>query len=204
MSRLPGAPLEEDEALGEHRLQAMADLLVTVHDQRPAEPFRTFQSWAWEEKWVVPPWSRHPDSWRHAFDLLAGPAPAYEPTFLHRDFHPGNVLWEGSVVSGVVDWVETSTGPATLDVAHCMTGLALLHGVDAAKRFAQHYQRTSGRAEPGSAYWWVTDVVGFLPGPQKVTVPWREAGRSIDNALAYQRLEAALESALAGLDSGEG
>ena len=64
----------------------MADLLATIHSVRPAEPFRTFQSWAWPAKWVVPSWTRHPDSWTRAFELLAGPHPAYEPTFLHRDF----------------------------------------------------------------------------------------------------------------------
>ena len=158
MSRLPGAPLEEDEALGEHRLQAMADLLVTIHAQRPAEPFRTFQSWAWEEKWVVPPWSRHPDSWRRAFEVLGGPAPAYEPTFLHRDFGHRNLLWSGDAVTGVVDWVETSTGPAWLDAAHAASNLALAYGNRPAQDFLRRY---------ADAHWLVMDAVGYLPPPGK-------------------------------------
>jgi aminoglycoside phosphotransferase (APT) family kinase protein len=203
MSYLPGAlALDRDD---DAHLEALAALLTGIHAVDPGDGGwpRTYQSWAWPEKRIVPEWSEQPALWRRAFAVLEGEAPAYEPMFLHRDFHPGNVLWEGDAVTGVVDWVETSAGPAALDVAHCMTGLALLHGVNAATRFAQHYRRASGRDEASSAYWWVMDVVGFLPGPQKVTVPWREAGRSIDDALAYQRLEAALASALAGLGSGE-
>ena len=165
MSRLPGAPLEEDEALGEHRLQAMADLLVTIHAQRPAEPFRTFQSWAWEEKWVVPPWSRHPDSWRRAFEVLAGPAPAYEPTFLHRDFGHRNLLWSGDAVTGVVDWVETSTGPAWLDAAHAASNLALAHGTGPAQDFLRRYAAAS--STDADAHWLVMDAVGYLPPPGK-------------------------------------
>jgi aminoglycoside phosphotransferase (APT) family kinase protein len=204
MSHLPGAlELNRDD---DGQLEALAALLTRIHAIDPGDGGwpRTYQSWAWPDKRIVPEWSERSALWRRAFAVLDGEPPTYEPTFLHRDFHPGNVLWEGDVVSGVVDWVETSTGPAALDVAHCMTGLVLLHGVDAATRFAQYYRRASGRDVAGSAYWWVMDVVGSLPGPQKVTVPWRESGRSIDDALAYQRLEAALEAALVGLDSGEG
>jgi len=63
----------------------------------------------------------------------------------------------------VVDWVETSTGPAWLDVAHCASNLAVRHGTVAGQRFAAAYTRRTGvRREP---YWDVMDVVGFLPPP---------------------------------------
>ncbi|MET8446441.1 phosphotransferase [Streptomyces sp. NPDC005209] len=61
-------------------------------------------------------------------DVLRRDPPPYEGRFLHRDFRPGNVLFTGAGeelrVSGVVDWVETSWGPADLDVAlpHCLEG----------------------------------------------------------------------------------
>jgi aminoglycoside phosphotransferase (APT) family kinase protein len=32
---------------------------------------------------------------------------------------PGKVDWRRSTVSGVVDWLGASTGPAAADVAHC-------------------------------------------------------------------------------------
>ncbi|WP_416956817.1 phosphotransferase family protein [Nocardioides sp. T5] len=163
MSRLPGTPLEGGEALGEQRLQTMVDLLVTLHDQRPAEPFRTFQSWAWEAKWVVPSWTRHPASWRRAFGVLAGPAPAYEPTFLHRDFSHRNLLWSGDAITGVVDWVETSTGPAWLDAAHAASYLALAYGTGPALDLLRRYAAATG-ATPDT-HWLVMDAVGYLPPP---------------------------------------
>jgi hypothetical protein len=68
-------------------------------------------------------------------------------------------------VTGVVDWVETSIGPAWLDVAHCSTNLAIVHGNGAADLFGAAYAERTGRtAEP---YFDVMDVVGFLPPPGK-------------------------------------
>ncbi|MGH3392350.1 MAG: hypothetical protein ACRDOO_26060 [Actinomadura sp.] len=46
---------------------------------------------------------------------------------------------------GVVDWVETSWGPADLDVAHCSTALALLYGTQACMPFAESYTGQGGR-----------------------------------------------------------
>ena len=79
-------------------------------------------------------WTRHPGAWRRAFEVLAGPAPAYEPTFLHRDYGHRNLLWTDGAITGVVDWVETSTGPAWLDAAHAASTLAVLVATDPARR----------------------------------------------------------------------
>jgi aminoglycoside phosphotransferase (APT) family kinase protein len=160
MSRLPGEPLT---AVDDGNLQAMAEMLATIHAVRPAEPFRTFQSWAWEAKRVVPEWTRHPDSWRRAFELLDGPSPAYEPTFLHRDFGHRNLLWQNGAITGVVDWVETSTGPAGLDASHAATNLAVALGTEPADDFLTCWAATSGTA--ADPYWLVMDAVGFLPPP---------------------------------------
>lgn len=162
MSRLPGDTAEpaDDDALA-----AMAALLADIHRLRPDEPFRSFQSWAWEAKWVVPSWTRHPDSWRRAFDVLAGPAPAYEPTFLHRDFGHRNLLWVDGTITGVVDWVETSTGPAWLDAAHAASNLAVMCGLAQAEAFVERYAAVA--TAPADPYWLVMDTVGYLPPPGK-------------------------------------
>ena len=161
MTRLPGVPLEQDLDL-----TAMASLLARIHRLRPVEPFRDFQSWAWEAKWVLPSWTRHPDSWRRAFEVLAGPAPAHEPTFLHRDFSHRNLLWAGGSVSGVVDWVETSTGPAWLDASHAASGLAVMIGAEPAVAFLEQY--ADHAPEPLHPFWLVMDTVGYLPPPGKL------------------------------------
>jgi aminoglycoside phosphotransferase (APT) family kinase protein len=162
MSRLPGTARSEVDPDG---LRAMAGLLAQVHRLRPSEPFRDYQSWAWEAKWVVPPWTRHPDSWRRAFEVLAGPAPAYEPTFLHRDFGHRNLLWTGGAVSGLVDWVETSTGPAWLDAAHAASNLAVMIDTGPAAAFLREY--AAHAPEPLHPFWLVMDTVGYLPPPGK-------------------------------------
>jgi aminoglycoside phosphotransferase (APT) family kinase protein len=165
MTRLRGAV----DLVAPH-VDALAAALLDIHAVRP-EPGawpREYESWAFPAKRVVPPWSRDDGLYREAFARLGSPAPTYEPTFLHRDFHPGNVLWEDAKVSGVVDWVEASTGPADLDVAHCSSNLAGLHGLETALAFRHSYIDQGGRLTPdgdASAYWQLLDLVGFLPTP---------------------------------------
>jgi aminoglycoside phosphotransferase (APT) family kinase protein len=162
MSRLPGVPTA---TVDDATVTAMAEMLALVHDVRPAEPFREFQSWAWEAKWVVPAWTRHPRAWARAFDILSEEAPGYEPTFLHRDFSHRNLLWVGGRISGVVDWVETSTGPAWLDAGHAATNLAVGFGREPATSFLTAYAGLTGTTP--DRYWLVMDAVGFLPPPGK-------------------------------------
>jgi hypothetical protein len=83
-------------------------------------------------------------------------------------------------VTGVVDWVETSWGPADLDVAHCSTSLALLHGVESGLEFAERYRASGGHLAQDSAarlYWYLLDSLAFAPDAEKVAVAWRAAGR---------------------------
>ena len=161
MTLVPGAvDLErtEDDDLG-----VLARALASIHAVRPEHQPRTYQSWAWSAKYVVPDWSREPAAWKRAFEILEEDPPSSEEVFLHRDFQSRNVLWTGAVITGVVDWVETSWGPAWLDVAHCRTNLAILHGTEVADRFGAAYRRLTGReAVP---YFDVVDIVGFLPPP---------------------------------------
>jgi aminoglycoside phosphotransferase (APT) family kinase protein len=163
MSRLPGVPTARADG---PVVRAMATMLSTIHDVRPTEPFRTYQSWAWEAKWQAPPWTRHPDSWQRAFDILADGPPDYDARFLHRDFSHRNLLWTDGAISGVVDWVETSTGPVWLDAGHAATNLAVAFGPEPARSFLAEYAALT--ADKPDRYWLVMDAVGFLPPPGKL------------------------------------
>ncbi|MGZ4494804.1 MAG: phosphotransferase, partial [Nocardioides sp.] len=180
-------------------LDRLARLLADVHavEPGPARP-RDYQSWAWPEKRVVPAWATRPGLWEDAFAVLAEEPPPYDAAFLHRDFHLGNVLWHDGEVTGLVDWVETSWGPAALDVAHARTYLAMLHGGDAADRFGQAYDALRPGARTGARYWDVLDVVGYLPDPAKVVQPWRDQGLAIVDGTARIRLEEHLAAVLDG------
>jgi aminoglycoside phosphotransferase (APT) family kinase protein len=144
-------------------LATLAHTMATVHELQPPVRPRTYQSWAVPAKQVVPPWATEPAAWERAFAILAQDPPAYDGTFLHRDFSPRNVLWDGDRISGLVDWVETSWGPAWLDVAHTRSILAVHHGTEVADAYAAEYVALTGR-EP-QPYFDVMDVVGLLPHP---------------------------------------
>ncbi len=163
----------------------LAELLTTIHEVRPTVAVRTYQSWAWEAKFTVPSWASDRQLWEDAFALLRTEPPPYEPCFIHRDFAPRNVLWSDGRVSGVVDWVETSLGPAWLDVAHCCTNIAISNGGEFAPAFADAYAERTGR-EP-QPFFDVMDVVGFLPPP---------GVQGFTDPEARKRLEARLESVM--------
>ncbi|GAA2822377.1 aminoglycoside phosphotransferase family protein [Kitasatospora sp. CM 4170] len=186
MSSLPGA-VRLDDRDAECRADLLAEQLVRIHqvevpaDARP----RVWQAWTSPERVVLPQDTVRPELWRTAVDVIRQDPPAVRPCFLHRDFHPGNVLFDGEGedvrISGVVDWVETSWGPADLDVAHCSTALSLLHGVSLGMTFADRYLAAGGRlAEQRAAhlYWRILDALAFAPDAEKVAVPWRELGRT--------------------------
>jgi len=54
------------------------------------------------------------------------PEPPGDPVICHGDFHPGNVMVDGTDVTGVIDWANVSLGHAESDVA--LTRLAISIG----------------------------------------------------------------------------
>jgi len=175
-----------EEGLPE-RLAALARLALTVHRTPVATGDRPPPWRSWTDPAAVHPprWAAAPELVVEAVAVLRQAAPAGEEVLLHRDLQPGNVLFSGAAVAprvtGLVDWVETSWGPADVDLAHCRTNLAMLHGPEAADVFREHYLALGGRAErePARRAWWdLSDALSFLPDPAEVAVPWRELGRA--------------------------
>lgn len=199
MSALPGT-VRLDDADAARRLTLLAGQLLAIHriavtdTNRP----RDYQAWTSPERVGVPERTDRPQLWRRAVDVISRDPPAYRPCFLHRDFHPGNVLFRGRGadlrVSGVVDWVETSWGPADLDVAHCSTALALLHGPAVGMSFADRYAAAGGHHSADQLYWRLLDALAYAPDAEKVAVPWRELGRvDLTPAVLGRRLERYLQ-----------
>jgi aminoglycoside phosphotransferase (APT) family kinase protein len=198
MTHVAGRTVLDDEGL-EARVPLLARQLVAIHALRPAERPREFEAWTTADS-VVPPNGADAAVWAAATEVIRKPAPPYEGRFLHRDFHPGNVLFEvppspaGLRITGVVDWVQTSWGPADLDVAHCSTNLALLHGPAWGPRFAEAYEEAGGvlaAAASERLYWRLLDGLAFAAGAQWVARPWRDAGRSeLTTRAVEERLDA--------------
>ncbi|MBT2370415.1 aminoglycoside phosphotransferase family protein [Streptomyces sp. ISL-10] len=203
MSLLPGTVRLGDEG-ADQRADLLARQLLRIHRlpvAAKARP-RTYQAWTSPERVSPPEDTQQPELWQRAVDVIRREPPDYRACFLHRDFHPGNVLFTGNgnglQISGVVDWVETSWGPADLDVAHCSTALALLHGVPTGMHFSDKYVAAGGTlAEDRAAhlYWRLLDALPFAPDAEKVAVPWRELDRAdLTPAVLTKRLEAYLQA----------
>jgi aminoglycoside phosphotransferase (APT) family kinase protein len=186
MTHLAGRTVLDDQGL-QARVPLLARQLVAIHALRPAERPRAYEAWTTADA-VVPPDGADAAAWAAATDVIRRPPPPCEGRFLHRDFQPGNVLFDvpppgvaGLRITGVVDWVQTSWGPADLDVAHCSTNLAMLHGPAWGLRFAEAYEEAGGvlAATAGERlYWRLLDALAFAGGVEWVARPWQEAGRT--------------------------
>ncbi len=197
MTRLPGSvelrPLDFDDWL--YRL---AEALVSVHVVDVGTfPWR-YAPYNDVSRLKVPAWSRHPGLWEKTIDIVNGPWPEARACFIHRDYHPTNVLWQNGRVSGIVDWPNACRGPAGLDVAWCRGNLVGLYGVAAADRFLQAYQSLAGSSFDYHPYWDLLQIIEVLPGPPGVYAPWIDFGiRNLSAEIVRERLDEYLVSLMA-------
>lgn len=134
-------------------------------------------------------WSAVPSNWQRLVERLSQPEPAYTPVFLHRDYHPTNILWSNNTISGLIDWVNACVGPAMIDVGHCRLNLTSLFGLEAAELFLQTYLEQRPH-EPYDPFW---DMACFSfedDGPPGVYGGWADFGKTdLTPALIHARLD---------------
>lgn len=177
-------------------LRGLAGALALIH-QHPAHGFPwRFRSWVKRATLAPPAWTTIPRAWERAIERVCGPEPAAPLVFIHRDYHPANVLWQGGAVSGVVDWINACQGPAGVDVAHCRTNLALMVGPSAADQFLEAY----AKADPGfthDPYWDLDSLLDMcLPEPTFYP-PWQDFGLDfLGPEMLALRVDAYLESVM--------
>ena len=156
-------------------LSALAAQLAAIH-RHPADGFPwRFRSWVNRAALVTPTWSAVPWLWERAIEFWLRTEPESRAVFIHRDYHPTNVLWREGAVSGVVDWINACRGPAGVDVAHCRTNLAQMYGPRAADQFLDAYLDVAD----GFAYdpYWDVDSVLDMCLPQPACyAPWQHFG----------------------------
>ncbi|ATL25124.1 phosphotransferase family protein [Streptomyces formicae] len=207
-THLAGRTTLDDEGL-EARVPALAGQLVAIHALRPAERPKTYEALTTPDT-VVTPRGADAAAWAAAIEVIRRPAPPYEGRFLHRDFQPGNVLFDvlpegaaGASVTGVIDWAGASWGPTDLDVAHCSTTLALLHGPAWGLRFADAYEKAGGVLAAASGerlYWQVRDALAASEEVALVARAWRESGRTeLTTRAVEERLDAYVISVMDAL-----
>jgi aminoglycoside phosphotransferase (APT) family kinase protein len=168
MSFLPGRALAAPDV---HRL---AEVAAAIHAADPEGFGHDYFPWFTGTTVAPPRTARRPRLWETAIGLWHDAAPEYTPTLIHRDFHPGNVLWWRGRPSGVVDWANACAGPWGCDVATCRANLVDLAGERAADDFLAAYESLTGEAfdpywdmacilENGSSFWTPSQVAASEP-----------------------------------------
>jgi len=169
-------------------LTALAGTLAAIHRHTVPELRWRYRSWTETSRLAVPGWAKQRVAWERAIELKSAGAPAASERFIHRDYHPANLLWRGRSVAGVVDWVNGCRGPAEVDVAHCRCNLALMYDADAAEQFLDDYRAHMAGFDI-HPYWDIDCVLDALPDPTYYE-PWRHFGLgAIPQPLLRMRLE---------------
>jgi aminoglycoside phosphotransferase (APT) family kinase protein len=199
VARIPGSVVLEPEDRRSW-LRGLAEAAARIH-RVDAAGFRwKYRRYNDAQALAVPGWSKQPEAWKKAIDIVQGTPRPYPECFVHRDYHPSNVLWQNGVVSGVVDWVNGCRGPAGIDVAWCRHNLANLHGVAVADDFLTAYIAEAGSEFKYDPYWDLMSVVELLPGPPSMYEGWRASGvPGISNALMRERVDNYVKSVVARL-----
>jgi aminoglycoside phosphotransferase (APT) family kinase protein len=132
ITRVPGAAFPGRPPLG-----PLADALEQIHAVDP-DGIPAYQRYYEPERLRVPSWADDRTVWEDAIALAHQPAPTLPERFIHRDFHPGNTLWEGAELTGVVDWTTGSSGPAAVDLGHLRWNLVVDYGQRVADALLPH------------------------------------------------------------------
>ena len=72
------------------------------------------------------------------------PTASHSKVLLHGDFWPGNLLWRGDQLVGVIDWEDAARGDPLADVAIARLELLWLWGERAMDAFTAHYAASTG------------------------------------------------------------
>jgi Ser/Thr protein kinase RdoA (MazF antagonist) len=167
MTRLPGRRRFRPRELGSW-LDGLARMAARIHALPvPLDGLPAYRPWGPGDALERPAWWSSPaEVWSQAVAVFRGPAPEEPHVFIHRDFHPGNVLWKGRRASGIVDWLHGCRGPRSVDAAHCRINLWLDHGGGMADLWLDAF-RANDPAAPHehNPYWDIADALGMVPDP---------------------------------------
>lgn len=159
---LPGRP-EWQPADLESYVRCTAEALVTLHAFTRAADLPAYAPYEDRRHATSPAFSTRPGLWEAVAAVLRGPRPAFRQCFIHRDYHPGNVLMKDGVVTGIVDWATAARGPAGIDLARMRLNLAWRLGAPAAAGFLAAYVAAGGDPAERHPYWDLLDAADAMP-----------------------------------------
>lgn len=195
MTHLPGEVVLQPPDM-EDWLKKLAAPLLPLHQADPGEFPWKYYTYNNIHTLEVPGWASEPELWAEALAYLRTGPPEFEPVFIHRDYHPTNVLWQEGEISGVIDWVNACTGPAGIDLGHCRVNLVQLYGVGAADIFLAAYQELN-TASTHHPYWDLLTLTDFYSDPPEMYSGWLDFGfPDIPGEVLAARLDVYLEKIL--------
>ncbi|NDJ52067.1 MAG: phosphotransferase [Chloroflexi bacterium] len=144
MKRIDGQAIFEPGDLAAY-VHAMAALLARIHTtplHREAEAILPLGAEVYQQ--VL---DQHADVAQRWIGPAAEPlmqrawlaSPLNQPTLLHGDFWPGNVLWSEQAIVGVIDWEDAAIGDPLADLANSRREILWFFGVEAMHQFTEAY-----------------------------------------------------------------
>ena len=168
-------------------LRQMVEPLAHLHAHAAPADFPPYCHWFDIDHLATPKWTMRPEAWETLIDAVGRGEPDAQHVLLHRDYHPGNLLWERGALTGIVDWPSSCSGPRGMDVAHARGNLALVDGVGAAERFLQAYRQIVPSYDH-DPWWDIADLLSFESDFAGV-MAFTAFGASLSLELLYSRAD---------------
>jgi aminoglycoside phosphotransferase (APT) family kinase protein len=178
---IDGAP-DFAKAIGPDSIRQLAEQLVRIH----RTPFvgtglealpRYVPRFVHQRERVYPDASMRGAEIRDVLSRSWAPRTANAPTLLHGDYWPGNVLWNGGRLVGIVDWEESSIGDPLVDLAIARLEMLWTFGLEAMHAFTQQYATLSGFHLDELPYWDLDAALRPVFNLGEWAAGWPELGR---------------------------
>lgn len=173
--------------------RAMADKLRVVHATPPIVGLGRMTD-RMKQRLAIPP---APRPWAsRAYGRLVQWTPPSGTNLLHGDFWPGNVLWDGRQITGIIDWEDVAIGDPLCDVAISRVDLHVMFGPATAATFTQRYGVGDAHRSV-LARWDLAAAMRFAGWIPQIAAGWPALGRpDLDEHTLAARLETFAETAL--------
>jgi aminoglycoside phosphotransferase (APT) family kinase protein len=138
---------------------------------------------------------------REAASILATARPSDDRTvFVHGDLWQGNTMWEGDVLSGLIDWDCAGVGPPGVDLGSLRMDVTFCYGPAAADELLAGYEQEAGQAAADIPYWDAVAALATPPGlgwfPETISAQGRQ---DLTRELLLERHAGFLDRALVRL-----
>ena len=204
MTRLPGEPRAHGRFDREGWVDGLADTLIAIGGAgRPSAALPLFRHW-FRAPVDAPAWVTDVGPWQAMNEVLATRPPDGALRFIHRDFHPFNVLWADGHPTGTVDWVNGCLGPIESDIGSCRVNIVFAEddhdGAALADRFLQ---RCLDGGLPWHPVWDLAFIAGAAHSTEILTVG-ADVGANVTLDGVHRAFEASLVRALAAVEAWRG